>query len=131
MLSHSQVRGIACAGIVWDTEAVYRYFSGPPNTWTRAKTFRNVLRKLDPREVDGDNWDKDSIMHYPFVSGLIAQPVQYRRRGLYPSGGENTIPLIVLQQELSILMAHMVHRRGGQLTGQNQFNKYTLYRDLM
>ena len=33
------------SGIVWDEEAVYRYFGGPPNNWPRDDTYHNVLRK--------------------------------------------------------------------------------------
>jgi hypothetical protein len=74
------------AGIVWDEEAVYRYFGGPPNNWTRQVTEFNILRKLSPSEVQGTQWDPDSIMHYAFVAGLITEPAQYRE-GLHPHGG--------------------------------------------
>lgn len=74
------------AGIVWDEEAVYRYFGGQPNNWDRATTEFNILRKLSAAEVQGSQWDPESIMHYAFGPGLIQQPPQYRG-GLRPSGG--------------------------------------------
>jgi hypothetical protein len=74
------------AGIVWDEEAVYRYFGGPPNSWTREVAEANILRKLAPAEVQGIQWDPDSIMHYEFAAGLILQPERYRN-GLRPHGG--------------------------------------------
>lgn len=74
------------AGIVWDEEAVYRYFGGPPNNWPRQTTEFNILRKLSPSEVQGTQWDPDSIMHYAFGPGLIRQPELYRA-GLRPHGG--------------------------------------------
>jgi hypothetical protein len=74
------------AGIVWDVEAVYRYFGSPPNNWDRNTTEFNVLRKLATGEVQGSQWDPNSIMHYAFAAGLIDQPVQYRN-GLNPAGG--------------------------------------------
>lgn len=74
------------AGIVWDEEAVYRYFGGPPNNWGREVTEANILRKLAPSEVQGTQWDPDSIMHYEFAAGLILQPERYRN-GLRPHGG--------------------------------------------
>lgn len=74
------------AGIVWNEEAVYRYFGGSPNNWDRNTTFFNVLRKLASGEVQGSQWDPNSIMHYAFAAGLIDQPVQYRN-GLNPAGG--------------------------------------------
>jgi hypothetical protein len=74
------------SGIVWDEEAVYQRFAAAPNFWSREKTFHNVLRKLNPTEVEGSQWDPNSIMHYGFGAGLIVEPAQYRG-GLDPSDG--------------------------------------------
>ncbi|MFI6208314.1 M12 family metallopeptidase [Streptomyces sp. NPDC051041] len=73
------------AGIHWDDEAVYAELAGPPNHWSRDRTFFNILRKLAPDEVNGSVWDPQSIMEYPFPSGLILEPEQYRA-GLRPPG---------------------------------------------
>ncbi|MFF3335612.1 M12 family metallopeptidase [Streptomyces sp. NPDC002888] len=73
------------AGIHWDDEAVYADLAGPPNFWSRDKTFFNILRKLDPAEVNGSVWDPLSIMEYPFSSGLILEPEQFRA-GVHPPG---------------------------------------------
>jgi hypothetical protein len=73
------------AGIAWDEEAVYMALGGPPNNWPRAKTHHNILRKISPDEVQGSNWDPDSVMHYPFERGLIREPAQYAT-GLFPAG---------------------------------------------
>jgi hypothetical protein len=74
------------AGIVWDEAKVYQYFTGPPNNWDRDKTFHNVLRKLDPAEVEGSVWDPDSIMEYAFRAGLIVEPAEYGTSGVHPPG---------------------------------------------
>ncbi|MEG4500109.1 M12 family metallopeptidase [Microcoleus sp. F10-C6] len=74
------------AGIVWDEEAVYKYFGAPPNEWDRNTTFYNVLQKLAVGEVEGSKWDPNSIMHYAFAAGLIEKPVEYQN-GLNPAGG--------------------------------------------
>ncbi len=74
------------AGIVWDEAAVYSYFAGPPNNWPQQTTFHNILRKLPAAEVEGTEWDPDSVMHYGFPSGLILQPQQYSG-GIHPAGG--------------------------------------------
>ncbi|REK17459.1 MAG: hypothetical protein DWQ37_06625 [Planctomycetota bacterium] len=74
------------AGIVWDEEAVYDYFGGPPNNWTRESTFHNVLRKLPAGSVEGSQWDPNSVMHYGFPAGLILSPEEYRG-GLRPELG--------------------------------------------
>jgi hypothetical protein len=73
------------AGIVWDEDAVYRSFAGPPNNWNRTMTFNNVLRKLSTNEVSGSTWDPDSIMEYEFGPGLILEPAEYRD-GVFPPG---------------------------------------------
>lgn len=73
------------AGIHWDDEAVYADLAGPPNFWSRDRTFINVLRKLDPDEVNGIVWDPQSIMEYAFEAGLILEPEQFRA-GLNPPG---------------------------------------------
>ncbi|MEI2581155.1 matrixin family metalloprotease [Scytonema sp. PRP1] len=74
------------AGIVWDEEKVYADLAQPPNRWSRKKTYHNIIRKLDPREVEGSTWDSNSVMHYPFGSGLIKEPAQYAA-GIRPAGG--------------------------------------------
>jgi len=73
------------AGIHWDDEAVYAELAGPPNFWSRDRTYFNILRKLDPDEVNGSVWDPQSIMEYPFSDGLILEPEQFRG-GLNPPG---------------------------------------------
>lgn len=74
------------AGIEWDEEAVYAALAKPPNRWDQAKTYYNIIRKIEPDTVQGSSWDSDSVMHYPFAAGLIRKPEQYRQ-GLRPAGG--------------------------------------------
>ncbi|MBB2943856.1 hypothetical protein FB565_003585 [Actinoplanes lutulentus] len=73
------------AGIVWNEDAVYRHMAGPPNRWDPETTFHNILRKLDPSEVEGSRWDPDSIMEYRFPAGLVIRPEEYRS-GINPPG---------------------------------------------
>ena len=75
------------AGIVWNEEAVYSYFGGAPNYWGRDKAFYNVIRKISPTAVQGSQWDKNSIMHYQFPSGLIVIPERYQNQSLIPEVG--------------------------------------------
>ncbi len=74
------------SGIVWDEAAVYDYFGGPPNNWLPEDTYYNVLRKLPLSEVEGSDWDPNSVMHYAFVPGLISSPLEYSN-GLVPELG--------------------------------------------
>lgn len=72
------------SGIVWDEEAVYAYFA--QQGWSRSDTDHNVLQKLLPAEVEGTDWDPNSIMHYGFPAGLIREPTEYQN-GLTPMLG--------------------------------------------
>jgi len=58
----------------------------PPNSWDHATTFHNILEKLSPQQVQGSEWDPDSIMEYEFEPGLIDEPEQYDVNGLVPPG---------------------------------------------
>jgi hypothetical protein len=78
------------AGIVWDEAKVYSYFGGSPNHWSQQQTFHNVLRKLDVTEVEGSEWDPDSVMEYWFPGGLIKEPAHYSG-GLNPPGGLSAV----------------------------------------
>lgn len=75
------------AGIVWNEEAVYKALAQPPNSWARETTFHNIIRKIQADSVQGSNWDKDSVMHYPFDAGLITAPIEYKTKPLVPAGG--------------------------------------------
>lgn len=74
------------SGIVWDEEAVYTTFEAPPNEWPRDQTLHNVIRKLEPAQVEGSSWDPKSVMEYPFPAGLIVAPEAYRRGIPGPEG---------------------------------------------
>ncbi len=58
------------ASIPWDREAVYRYFSGPPNNWSRDKIDREVLSKYNRMQTQFSNYDASSIMQYPVDNSL-------------------------------------------------------------
>ena len=74
------------AGIVWDEEAVYAALAQPPNSWDRAKTFHNILSKINPDTVQGSSCIPNRSCTIPSVKSLICEPVQYRA-GLTPAGG--------------------------------------------
>lgn len=74
------------SGIVWDEAKVYEYFGGAPNHWPPEQTLHNVLRKIEVSEVEGSNWDPDSVMEYWFPAGLIREPARFHV-GLNPPGG--------------------------------------------
>jgi Astacin (Peptidase family M12A) len=73
------------SGIVWDEEAVIRYFSGPPNNWDSGMIRGNILDKLNASQVEGSSWDPESIMEYEFGPGLILEPAEFQQ-GIQPPG---------------------------------------------
>jgi len=64
---HQNPRG----GIKWNDEAVYRYFGGPPNNWSRDSVRANVIEKYSIDQLNADEFDSDSIMLYPYPPELI------------------------------------------------------------
>lgn len=86
------------SGIVWDEERVYAALAKPPNSWSRQKTFFNIIRKLDENRVQGTQWDPDSVMHYPFEAGLIKQPARYLTEPLQPAGGLSARDITYVRQ---------------------------------
>ena len=60
-------------GIIWNEEAVYKYFSQVPNRWSRESTEHNILRKLQIDDYPcSRSYDPNSIMMNSFPSGLTA-----------------------------------------------------------
>jgi hypothetical protein len=58
------------AGIPWDKEAVYRFYAGPPNHWSKADVEINVLQRYARTETNASAYDRDSIMLYPIPAEL-------------------------------------------------------------
>ena len=59
---HSNPQG----GIQWNKEAVIKDLSGPPNFWDEATIWHNVFEKYNADQVNGTEFDPDSIMLYAF-----------------------------------------------------------------
>lgn len=58
------------AEIPWDKEAVYRYYGGPPNYWSRADVDRNLFRRYDGTVTQFSQFDPESIMLYAIPNHL-------------------------------------------------------------
>jgi len=51
--------------IPWNVEAVYAYYSGPPNYWTRRQVQTNLFQTYDRDHTNHTEFDPASIMLYP------------------------------------------------------------------
>lgn len=62
------------AKIPWDREAVYAFYGGPPNFWTRPDIDQQVLAKYNGSLITNSVWDGKSIMEYPIPRQLVTDP---------------------------------------------------------
>ena len=63
------------SSIQWDVAAVYQYFSGPPNYWSKEDIDFNVLQKYSADQLNGTQFDPESIMLYSFDPSLTLNHV--------------------------------------------------------
>lgn len=59
------------ARIPWNVDAVYAYFAGSPNRWTRAEVDRNVFETYSRDHTRFSAFDPKSIMLYPIPASLV------------------------------------------------------------
>lgn len=57
-------------GIPWNKEAVYAYYAGPPNKWSRAEVDRNLFKAYAKTRTQFSEWDSKSIMAYAVPKSL-------------------------------------------------------------
>jgi hypothetical protein len=57
-------------GIKWNEEAVYKYFGGPPNNWSKDEIYSNVIEKYSLDQLNASKFDPNSIMLYSFPGEL-------------------------------------------------------------
>ena len=75
---HQNPRG----GIQWNLPAVYAYFAGPPNNWSKEETDVNVVDKYSVDQLNASKYDPNSIMLYQFDGALIkgGKPTKFNTR---------------------------------------------------
>lgn len=71
------------SGIPWNKEAVYQYYMGPPNNWTKQDVDNNLFNRYSKTITNFTNFDDKSIMLYPI-------PKQFTTTGI-AIGGRNSI----------------------------------------
>ena len=62
-------------GIEWNEATVIQSLSGPPNNWDEATIRHNVLSKYRVDQIQGTNFDPDSIMLYFFPGSWVKSGV--------------------------------------------------------
>jgi hypothetical protein len=58
-------------GLRWNTDEVYRVFSGPPNYWSKEEIDHNILDHYSQTQTQFTAFDPDSIMLYHFPANLF------------------------------------------------------------
>lgn len=58
------------AGVPWDRNAVYAFYSGPPNFWSHHDVDVNIFDKYSVTQTQFSEFDPDSIMVYPIPEEL-------------------------------------------------------------
>jgi hypothetical protein len=58
------------AGIKWNKPAVYRYFGGPPNNWSKEDVDHNLFDRYSKTQTNFTAFDRKSIMLYAFPAEL-------------------------------------------------------------
>jgi hypothetical protein len=59
------------AQIPWDKNAVYKYYTGPPNCWSHQEVDAQVLQREKPGpDIAMTSFDRNSIMCYPVADDL-------------------------------------------------------------
>lgn len=71
------------AAIPWDREAVYAFYAGAPNFWTRDEIDRNIFARYAATETNSSQFDPLSIMSYPIPNEFT--------RGEFHSGVNRTL----------------------------------------
>lgn len=60
--------------IPWNKDAVYRYYMGPPNNWSKDQVDNNLFAKYDKTITQYSEFDKESIMLYPIPKEFVTDP---------------------------------------------------------
>jgi hypothetical protein len=62
--------------IRWNRDAVYAYYQGPPNHWSKADVDANLFSVYAATQTNASEYDPDSIMHYPIPKEFVLDPAQ-------------------------------------------------------
>lgn len=57
-------------GVPWNRPAVYRFYAGPPNLWSKIDVDQNLFTRYDQNATQFSEFDPNSIMIYPIPKEL-------------------------------------------------------------
>lgn len=60
--------------IPWNKEAVYRYYEGPPNNWSKSQVDNNLFARYSKNITQFTAFDRSSIMLYPIPKEFVTDP---------------------------------------------------------
>jgi hypothetical protein len=72
----------------WNTDAVMKYFQGPPNYWGPDDIESNVLQKYSPQGISATKFDPKSIMLYFFDGALFSDGLGPTNENSKPSASD-------------------------------------------
>lgn len=71
--------------IPWDKEAVYKYYMGPPNNWSKKDIDHNLFARYSKTITNFTKFDPKSIMLYPIPAEFTTNHVAIGARNTTPS----------------------------------------------
>ncbi len=80
--------------IPWNKDAVYKYFSGAPNYWSKDKVDSNIFNTYSQNQTNSGNYDKASIMHYFFPDGLTTDGSTFTQNSVLSDNDKSFISQI-------------------------------------
>lgn len=90
--------------IPWDRPAVYRYYAGPPNNWSKEETDINLFETYDRTQTQFSAFDPASIMLYPIPNDFTVGDFEVGWNNVLSATDKEFIaalyPLVEKQQSL-------------------------------
>jgi len=95
------------AGIPWNKPAVYEFYSGPPNYWSKQQVDTNIFERYSEEITQFSRFDRKSIMLYPIPLALTLDGFEIGWNNklsatdkryiaaLYPSEHEAAVPITI------------------------------------
>lgn len=84
----------AAKEIPWDKPAVYNYYGGPPNNWSKEDVDDNIFETYSTSKTQFSEFDKDSIMLYSIPNELTIGDYEVRSKSVLSPVDKSFIGII-------------------------------------